>query len=84
MKFAAVRSRPGADRIFNHLLDACEAFAAERGLGRLEAGVNLSRSQAYREMLRRGFRVDFQGVAMHRPDALAYNRPDAFVIDDWR
>lgn len=84
LKFAAVRSGPGAEKMFGHLLDACEALAAERGLGRMEAGVNLSRSQAYRQMLRRGFRIDFQGVAMHRPDLPAYNRPDAFVVDDWR
>ena len=25
-----------------------------------------------------------QGVAMHRPDSPAYNRPDVFVVDDWR
>ena len=59
-------------------------LAAERGLQRIEAGVNLSRRQAYRQMLQRGFRIDFQGVAMHKPDAPAYNRPDAFVVDDWR
>jgi GNAT superfamily N-acetyltransferase len=84
LKFAAVRPGPGADKIFERMLDACEAFAAERGLGRIEAGVNLSRSQAYRQMLRRGFRIDFQGVAMHRPNSPAYNRDDVFVIDDWR
>lgn len=84
LKFAAVRPGPGAHKIFETLLDACEAFAAERGLGRIEAGVNLSRSQAYRQMLRRGFRIDFQGVAMHRPDSPAYNRDDVFIIDDWR
>ncbi len=50
----------------------------------MEAGVNLSRSQAYRQMLRRGFRTDIQGVAMHRPDSPGYNRPDVFVVDDWR
>jgi len=84
VKFAAVRPGPGAEKMFGHLLDACEALATERGLGCLEAGVNLSRSQAYRQMLQRGFRIDFQGVAMHRPDSPAYNRPDVFVLDDWR
>jgi GNAT superfamily N-acetyltransferase len=84
LKFAAVRPGPGAEGAFEHLLDACEAFAAERGLERMEAGVNLGRSRAYRQMLRRGFRTGVQGVAMHRPDSAAYNRPDVFVMDDWR
>ncbi len=84
IKFAAVRPGPGAENRFDHLLDAAEALAAERGLQQLEAGVNLNRSQAYRQMLLRGLRTITQGVAMHRPDAPAYNRPDAFVLDDWR
>ncbi len=84
IKFAAVRRGAGAERAFEHLLDGCEAFAAERGLERMEAGVNLSRGHAYRHMLRRGFRTDLQGVAMHKPDSPAYNRPDVFVLDDWR
>jgi hypothetical protein len=50
----------------------------------MEAGVNVNRSQAYRQMLRRGFRTDIQGVAMHKPNSPAYNRPGAFVLDDWR
>jgi predicted N-acetyltransferase YhbS len=25
-----------------------------------------------------------QGVAMHRPLSPAYNRPDVYVVDDWR
>jgi len=84
IKFAAVRPGPGAGIAFERLLDACEALATERGLGRLEAGVNLNRSKAYHQMLGRGFRADILGVAMHRPDSPAYNRPDSFVIDDWR
>jgi GNAT superfamily N-acetyltransferase len=84
VKFAAVRVAPGADNLFEHLLDASEALAVERGLGRIEAGVNMNRSQAYRQMLARGYRTDIQGVAMHRPDSPAYNRADVFVVDDWR
>jgi GNAT superfamily N-acetyltransferase len=84
IKFAAARPGPGAEDRFDYLLDASEALAAERGLQQMEAGVNLSRRQAYRQMLRRGFRTMTQGVAMHRPDAPAFNRPDAFVLDDWR
>ncbi|MBV9082235.1 MAG: GNAT family N-acetyltransferase [Acidobacteriaceae bacterium] len=84
VKFAAVRPGTDAENAFERLLDACESLASERGLSRLEAGVNLSRSKAYSNMLRRGFRTDIQGVAMHRPDSPAYNRSDIFVIDDWR
>ncbi len=84
IKFAAVRPASDAERLFDYLLDGCEALAAERGLRRMEAGVNLNRSRAYRQLLRRRFRTDIQGVAMHRPDLPAYNRPNVFVIDDWR
>lgn len=84
IKFAAVQPGPGAEKNFNRLLDAGEALAAERGLQRMEAGVNLSRSGAYRQMLQCGFRTEIQGVAMHRPDSAAFNRPDIFVVDDWR
>ncbi len=84
VKFGAVAPGPQAEKGFEHLLDACDALAAERGLHRIEAGVNLNRSQAYRQMRLRGFRTDIQGVAMHKPDSPAYNRPDAFIVDDWR
>jgi GNAT superfamily N-acetyltransferase len=84
VKFAAVRPAPGAENNFDRLLDSCEGLAAERGLQRMEAGVNLGRSGAYRRMLQRGFRTEIQGVAMHKPDSAAYNRPDIFIMDDWR
>jgi GNAT superfamily N-acetyltransferase len=84
VKFAAVRPGTGAARAFDRLLLACENLAAGRGVHRLEAGVNLGRSEAYRAMLRHGFRSNTQGVAMQRPDSPGYNRPDVFVIDDWR
>ena len=84
VKFAAVQPGTGEEKAFDRLLDACESLAADRGLARVEAGVNLSRSKAYRRMLQRGFRTDISGVAMHRPDLPAYNHPDIFVIDDWR
>jgi len=84
IKFAAVRPGPGVSDRFEHLMTACEALTAERGWQRLQAGVNLGRSEAYRQLLRRGYRAEFQGVAMHKPDSPAYNRPDTFVLDDWR
>lgn len=84
IKFAAVRPGPNAEKTFDRLLDACESWAAERGLTKMEAGMNLGRRSAYRAMLRHGYRAQTQGVAMHKPDRPAYNRPEVFVIDDWR
>jgi hypothetical protein len=84
VKFGA--SRPGldAEQDFNRLLEACEVFAASRGLEKLIAGVNTARVAAYRRMLARGFRSFIQGVAMLRSEDQGYNRPDVYVIDDWR
>ncbi|VBA46008.1 hypothetical protein LAUMK191_00505 [Mycobacterium attenuatum] len=83
IKFAAVSPRT-AEHVFGQLLDACETLAGQHGMRRVEAGVNLSRSLAYRSMLRHGFTAQSYGVSMHRPDAPAYNRPDTYVIDDLR
>jgi GNAT superfamily N-acetyltransferase len=84
VKFGAVRlGRQAGDR-FEQLLDACEQLAAERGLGQLEAGMNLARQDAYQRMVARGFRTGLQGVAMHRPNEPGYSHADAYVIDDWR
>jgi GNAT superfamily N-acetyltransferase len=83
-KFAAVHPGPGAPERFASLIDACEAFAAERGAERLVAGQNMGRLHAYRSMLARGFRTELTGVAMQQAGEHGYNRPDAFVIDDWR
>ncbi len=80
VKFGAARS----SKLFDQLLDVCEALAAERGMTRLEAGVNLAREQAYRQMLKVGFRTDIQGVTMHRPNEPAYSRSEVYLIDDWR
>ena len=84
MKFAAVKPGTKADTIFEQLLNACETLAAEKGLEKVEAGVNLGRSGAYRRMLEQGFRTQIQGVAMHRDDLPGYNRPDVYIVDDWR
>ena len=84
VKFGAARPGPGAGEAFERVLDACEGLAAARGLGRLVAGVNTARREAYRGMLARGFRADRVGVAMERPDEPGYNRADVYVMDDWR
>ncbi|MFF8655807.1 hypothetical protein [Streptomyces huasconensis] len=84
VKFGAVRPGPGAAERFERLLDACEQLAAEKGLGQLDAGVNLARQDAYGRMVDRGFRTWLQGVTMHKPNEPGYSHPDAYVIDDWR
>jgi GNAT superfamily N-acetyltransferase len=84
VKFGAVRPGPEAEASFTRLLTVCEAFAAERGVSRLLAGVNTARREAYRRMLAHGFRTDVQGLAMDRPDEAGYNRPGVFIVDDWR
>ncbi len=84
VKFGAVRSRKDAGQQFEQLLDLCETLSATQGMSRLTAGVNTSRQEAYRRLLARGFRTEIIGVAMHRPNEPAYNRPDIFALDDWR
>jgi GNAT superfamily N-acetyltransferase len=83
VKFGAAASSQGVEG-FGRLLDAVEAFAGERGLPKIFAGVSTARHEAYQAMLRRGFRTEIQGVCMHRPNEDGYHRPGVFVLDDWR
>jgi hypothetical protein len=84
VKFGAIRPGPDAGRNFERLLDACEALAAAEGMQVLIAGANMGRHEAYRTLLARGFGIEIQGVTMHRPNEPGYNRPDVYIIDDWR
>jgi len=84
VKFGAVRPGPGAAHYFVNLLTACEDLAREYGLGKLIAGINTARHEAYRLMIERGFQTFKVGVCMLRPNGFGYNRPDCFVIDDLR
>jgi GNAT superfamily N-acetyltransferase len=84
VKFAAVRPGSTAGAAFETLLESCTALAVARGATRLTAGVNAARQEAYEILMGRGFRTDFQGVTMHRPNEPGYSRPGAFVLDDWR
>jgi GNAT superfamily N-acetyltransferase len=84
VKFGAIRPGPDARRNFERLLDACEALAAADGMQVLIAGANMGRHEAYRALLARGFRIEIQGVTMHRPNEPGYNRPGVYIIDDWR
>jgi len=84
VKFGAVRCGPDAPREFRRLVDSCREFAATRGATKLLAGMNLARVDAYRTMLEAGFRATTQGVVMERNAEPGYNRPEVFLIDDWR
>jgi N-acetylglutamate synthase-like GNAT family acetyltransferase len=85
IKFGAVRPGDGAAARFEHLLDACEAFAAESRMGRLVAGVNTGRLDAYGRLLARGFHAEQIGVAMRlRPEEPHFDTPAHYVIDDLR
>ena len=84
VKFGAVAAGGGGRRGFDRLLDAVERFAADRGVERVEAGMNMARDKAFRALRERGYRVGFQGVAMHRPNDPGYSKPGIFAIDDWR
>jgi hypothetical protein len=80
IKFGAARSGSS----FDALLDACEALAASKKLKRVVAGANAGREKAWLRLVARGFRTDFQGVAMQRNNDPGYNRPEIHIIDDWR
>ena len=84
IKFGAVRCGPNAAREFRRLFNACREFGDSVDAQKLTAGVNTSHLDAYREMLRAGFRSTAQGVVMERDGNPGYNRPDVFLIDDWR
>jgi len=91
IKFAAVRPPPTSDNDvlfaadnFDRLIDACTTFASQQGLSHLVAGVNTSRRQAYGKMLSKEFRIDMLGVVMHNGVDVGYNRPDVYIMDDWR
>ena len=92
IKFAAVwppRSASDSDNLvaannFDRLIDACTTFTSQLGLSRLVAGVNTSRRQAYEKMLSKGFRIDMLGVVMQNGVDVGYNRPNVYVMDDWR
>jgi GNAT superfamily N-acetyltransferase len=84
IKFGAVRSGTGADSRFAGLLDAAGALAATVGMGKVLAGVNSAREEAYAQMRARGFRSLMHVVTMHRPNEPGYSRPGVYALDDWR
>lgn len=85
VKVAAVRPGANAGGRFERLLDACEAFAASAGLGRLVAGVSAGNLDAYRRLLGRGFRAERVGVSMWlRPEAERFDVPGRYLLCDLR
>jgi GNAT superfamily N-acetyltransferase len=84
VKFAAARPGPGAAKRFERLVAACEDFARARGVTRVLAGVNKAREEAHAMLKARGYATMMEGIAMQTPDRPGFNRPDCFVIDDWR
>jgi len=72
------------ERSFEALISSCESLAAARGMHQLLTGVNLARERVYGALLNRGYRVLIPGVCMQAPNRAGYNRPDAYVVDDWR
>jgi N-acetylglutamate synthase-like GNAT family acetyltransferase len=84
VKFGAVRSGTSAENLFDRLLGACEELATMKGMANVFAGVNSACHNAYRRMIARGFRAEFQGVLMLRPNEPAFDRPDRYVLCDLR
>lgn len=84
IKFGAVKPGPDAGNNFERLLEACEAFATEKEMTHIIAGINTSRYNAYRTMLLKGFRSYMTGIIMQRNNESGYNRPDVYAIDDWQ
>ena len=84
VKFAAVRPGGDAGRCFLDLLHACELLAGERSLSEIDAGMSFERGDAYRAMLADGYKALHTGVQMFWRNDPAYNRPDAYIVDDLR
>ena len=84
IKFGAVRPDNDAPQNFEKLFEACEHLVAASGATELEAGVNTERHAAYRAMIARGFRTFVSGVSMQHGNDPGYNKPDLYLLDDWR
>jgi predicted N-acetyltransferase YhbS len=69
---------------FDELIECCEKFAVSQGLSKLAAGVNMGNLGAYRKMISKGFRTEFQGVMMTKNNDPGYHIEDIYAIDDWR
>lgn len=84
IKFGAVGNRSGAEGAFDKLLNACDQLASTQGMNSVVAGVNTACQDACGRMTARGFRSEFQGVMMLKPNEPAFDKPDCHVICDLR
>jgi hypothetical protein len=85
IKFGSVKvNEESSESNFEKLLDYCEQFAASQGLSKLTAGVNVGNFAAYRKMISKGFRTEFQGVLMTKNNEPGYHADGFYAIDDWR
>jgi GNAT superfamily N-acetyltransferase len=84
VKFATAGKGMEAESDFNRLLNACAEYGRRRGMANVLAGVNTACHNAYRTMLEAGYRTEFQGVMMSRPNEPAFEYPDSYVICDLR
>ena len=84
VKFGAVLPNEDAKGKFAELLSAVEQLASEKGISKINAGVNMERHNAVKTMLNNGFKTDMQGVSMYKPNEQGYNSPNAYIIDDMR
>jgi len=84
IKFGTAGKGREADSAFDRLLNACEEYARMRGVTSILAGVNTACHNAYRRMLAKGYRTEFQGVMMSKPNEPAFDNPDSYVICDLR
>ncbi|MBD1586750.1 GNAT family N-acetyltransferase [Pseudomonas typographi] len=83
VKFGAVRGGEGVEVRFDRLIEACEGVARTTGQRRLMLGVNTARQPAYARLLNRGFAIRILGITLHRGSG-SYDRPECWVLDDWR
>lgn len=84
VRFAAVRSGPGAPERYLALLEAVEGLAGELGAFAMSVAVNTARRGAYWTLLKKGWRTSLQGVSLANPDEPATCHADAWVLDEWR
>jgi predicted N-acetyltransferase YhbS len=73
-----------ASENFDYLLGSCDLFAASQGLSKLSIGVNVGNLDAYRKMISKGFKTEFQGVLMTKNNDPGYHTEGVYAIDDWR
>ena len=83
LEWQQMKANQPADN-FDHLLEACERYAASQGLMTLLAGVNIGNLGAYRKMISKGFKTEYQGVMMTKNNDPGYHKEDVYAIDDWR